>query len=93
MRRGKHSNYQLKDDLKAQVIRLIRTRCRGMSQSGAWRLLNAGFCLSISKETFRKLMIDEYTCVAQSGSLFAYLTNDRCRAFVQAYRLLLDGLA
>lgn len=50
-RRGKPSNYQL----KAQVIKLIRTRCRGMSPTSAWRLLNAGFGLSISKETVRKL--------------------------------------
>ncbi|MCQ8230401.1 helix-turn-helix domain-containing protein [Pantoea trifolii] len=63
-RRGKPSNCQLKDNLKAQVIKLIRTRCRGMSPTGAWRLLNAGFGLSISKETVRKLMIAENTWVA-----------------------------
>lgn len=63
-RRGKASNYQLKDELKSQVIKLIRTRCRGMSPTGAWRLLNAGFGLSISRETVRKLMIAEKNWVA-----------------------------
>ncbi|MBU9843900.1 helix-turn-helix domain-containing protein [Rahnella ecdela] len=64
-RRGRPSNYQLNDDLKTQVVKLIRTRCRGMSPTGAWRLLSAGFGLSISKETVRKLMIAESTWVAR----------------------------
>lgn len=64
LRRGKPSNYQLKEELKSQVLKLLRTRCRGMSPTGAWRLLNTGFGLSISKETVRKLMIAEKTWVA-----------------------------
>ena len=64
LRRGKPSNYQLEEELKTQVLKLLRTRCRGMSPTGAWRLLNAGFGLSISKETVRKLMIAEKTLVA-----------------------------
>lgn len=64
LRRGKPSNYQLKEELKTQVLKLLRTRCRGMSPTGAWRLLSAGFGLSISKETVRKLMIAEKTWVA-----------------------------
>lgn len=64
LRRGKPSNYHLNEELKSQVVKLIRTRCRGMSPTGAWRLLNAGFGLSISKETVRKLMIAEKTWVA-----------------------------
>ncbi|MBK0093342.1 MULTISPECIES: helix-turn-helix domain-containing protein [Erwiniaceae] len=70
LRRGKPSNYQLNAELKSQVVKLIRTRCRGMSPTGAWRLLNAGFGLSISKETVRRLMIAEKTWVAhQKDSL------------------------
>ncbi len=69
LRRGKPGNYQLKEELKTQAVKLIRTRCRGMSPTGAWRLLNAGFGLSISKETVRKLMMAENTWVAHPGKI------------------------
>ncbi|MDJ0034043.1 MULTISPECIES: helix-turn-helix domain-containing protein [Pantoea] len=39
LRRGKPSNYHLNEKLKSQVVKLIRTRCLGMSSTGAWRLL------------------------------------------------------
>lgn len=68
-RRGKPSNYQMKDDLKSQVVKLIHTRCCGMSPTGAWRLLSASFGLSISIETVRKLMIRESTWVAHPKNM------------------------
>lgn len=60
-RRGKPGNHQLDPAIKSQARQLIRSRCRGMNPSAAWRILTMEYGIRISKETVRKLMIAEKT--------------------------------
>ncbi|MBX4828413.1 helix-turn-helix domain-containing protein [Raoultella ornithinolytica] len=60
-RQGKPGNHQLKADIKAQTLQLIRSRGRDMNPSAIWRILTTEYGIQISKETVRKLMIAEKT--------------------------------
>ncbi|EIV1878240.1 helix-turn-helix domain containing protein [Salmonella enterica] len=67
-RYGKPGNHQLKADIRAQALQLIRSRGRGMNPTAIWRILTTEYGIQISKETVRKMMIAEKTWYPRPSS-------------------------